>query len=126
LGLLEGRLAKTDELAAQLPQVEVEYSDLTRRLEAAKVQHGSLHKRLKEKELQLDFERASVAARYEIIRQPHALAASKARTAAKRAAIGGAVGLLLGVVFAVFHWLVAYSKQRGLERGAAATSIVRG
>lgn len=125
LGMLDARLTKTERLAAELPQVEVEYSDLLRRLEGTKLEHQELRQKLKSKELQLEFERASVAARYEILRQPQASGVSKSSTAAKRAGMGAGGGLAMGLLLAAVHWLVAYSRTRSSALKSSGTSIVR-
>ncbi len=127
LSMVQERLAKSGEIASKMPKVEAEYAELQRRLEAARALHRSLHERLKAKELQLDFERASVAARYEVMRQPYASPVRKTRTAAMRAGMGAGAGIVLGVVLAALHWLVQYSRERRRlgQAAIAGTSVVK-
>ncbi len=124
LGMVEGRLAETSKIAASMPKVEAEYADLLRRMDAAKALHGSLHERLKAKELQLDFERASVAARYEVMRQPHAFPVSKTGAALKRAGMGAGAGVALGIGASAAFWLFRYSRRRRISLDPG-TALVR-
>jgi hypothetical protein len=119
LATVEGRLGSLSQIMGAMPEVEAGYAELTRKLTSSQALHKKLHDQLNAKELQLEFERASVAARYEVMKQPRAYAVSRVSTALKRAGIGLPIGLVLGVVFAVLHWLRVYAVTRGIRRSPA-------
>jgi uncharacterized protein involved in exopolysaccharide biosynthesis len=116
LATVEGRLGSLSQIMGAMPEVEAGYAELMRKLEASQALHKKLHDQLKAKELQLEFERASVAARYEVMKQPRAFAVSRASTALKRGGLGIPVGLALGVLLAVLHWLRVYAVTRATRR----------
>lgn len=112
LGLVQGRLGELDKIASTLPAVEATYSELTRSLTAGQALHQHLHEQLKAKELKLDFDRASVAGRYEILDAPSAPPVSRTKTAAQRAGVGVALGLVLAIAAAALHMLLRYANGR--------------
>lgn len=120
LATVEGRLGSLSKIMGSMPEVEAGYADLQRKLDASQKLHQRLHEQLKAKELQLEFERASVAARYEVMKQPRAGSVDRVATATKRGAVGVVAGVLLGAVLAALHWLWTYAKARGDERRATA------
>lgn len=120
LGLVQSRLGELDEVAGDLPKVEERYSDLERKLAAAQRLHERLGDQLRAKELQLDFERASAAARYEVVREPHAYPVDPVQTASLRASVGAFAGALFGVFGAAVHWLIGYARRRRHNSGLPA------
>jgi uncharacterized protein involved in exopolysaccharide biosynthesis len=85
-----------------LPQLEARYHDLSRNYEAKKKKHETLVADLEAKRLQLEMERASVRAHYDVITPPTAEAPKTSKTTIKRAGLGGFVGLILALVAAGF------------------------
>lgn len=85
-----------------LPQLEARYHDLTRNYEAKKKKHEQLGLDLEAKRLQLEKERASVRAHYDVITPPTAEGPKTGKTTIKRAGLGGFVGLLLALTAALF------------------------
>ena len=84
----------------RLPKLEAELSELTRSYDATKRLHDRLFNQLKTTELQIDLERASASARYDIIVPPHVAFQSMKKGVAKRGLLGAAAGLFLGLMLA--------------------------
>jgi len=116
LATVEGRLGGLSKIMGSMPEVEAGYAELQRKLSASQSLHQRLHEQLKAKELQLEFERASVAARYEVMKQPHAVPVNLLSTAMKRGAAGLLAGIILGVGVALAHSLKVYAAARTARR----------
>lgn len=86
--------------AQSLAQLSLQYGELSREYENAKTQHEALLKKREATDRQLERERTSAAARYDIITPPTAAKASMLATGVKRAALGLCVGLCLAVLAA--------------------------
>jgi pSer/pThr/pTyr-binding forkhead associated (FHA) protein len=95
-----------------LPELQARYEDLSRDYEAKKKKHDSLTLEFSAKKMQLEMERASGRAHYDIITPPTAEEPSITGTMIKRAGMGGAVGLIL----AVFAAAVLELRQRIIAR----------
>jgi pSer/pThr/pTyr-binding forkhead associated (FHA) protein len=95
-----------------LPELQARYEDLSRDYEAKKKKHDTLVVELGAKKLQLEMERASGRAHYDIITPPTAEEPSITGTMIKRAGMGGVVGLIL----AVFAAAVLELRQRIIAR----------
>jgi chromosome segregation ATPase len=119
LSQVEGRLAEIAEVTGKMPEVEVEMAQKFRQLHGSKKLHEELHSQLKAKELEYQFERASVAARYEVMKPPEAFDLNYTRSTIKRAVAGFVFGAMLGIGLALLHWLRVYARNRR-ERLAAA------
>jgi pSer/pThr/pTyr-binding forkhead associated (FHA) protein len=91
-----------DAQVESLPQLEARYHDLSRNYESKKKKHETLGVDLEAKRLQLEMERASVRAHYDVITPPTAEAPKTSKTTIKRAGLGGFVGLILALVAAGF------------------------
>jgi uncharacterized protein involved in exopolysaccharide biosynthesis len=98
-------LEKVRGIVDKLPQLEAKYAELTRSYDATKSLHTRIFNQLKTTELQLELERASAAARYDIISPPHVGYSSPVKAVGKRAGMGGGAGLALGLLFAALHQL---------------------
>jgi hypothetical protein len=120
LGLVSGRLAEIDKVAAMMPGVEAEFAELSRAVNASQNLHQHLFEQLKAKELKLDFERASVAGRYELLEPLRAEPSNPAQTALKRALMGAALGIALATAASLLHLLVGYARRRQSAPSAAA------
>jgi pSer/pThr/pTyr-binding forkhead associated (FHA) protein/uncharacterized protein involved in exopolysaccharide biosynthesis len=95
-----------------LPELQSRYHDLSRDYEAKKKKHETLAADLEGKKMQLEMERASSRAHYDIITPPTAEEPSVTGTMIKRAGMGGVVGLVL----AVFAAAVLELRQRIIAR----------
>ncbi len=112
LGQINERLSEVDEVSGAMPAVEAELAAKVRQVENSKSLHDRLYEQLKAKELELQFERASVEARYEVMSAPEAFPVDRKRSAAMRAGAGGVLGLVLGFVAAVLHFVVSFVGER--------------
>jgi pSer/pThr/pTyr-binding forkhead associated (FHA) protein len=95
-----------------LPELQSRYHDLSRDYEAKKKKHDTLVADLDAKRLQLEMERASGRAHYDVITPPTAEEPSVTGTMIKRAGMGGVVGMVL----AVFAATVLELRQRIIAR----------
>jgi pSer/pThr/pTyr-binding forkhead associated (FHA) protein len=98
-GTAEGKAGGT---ASQLSlaQLKLKYAELSREYERANTDYEALRKKSEATDRQLDRERTSAEARYDIITPPTPEAKSLAKNMLKRAGLGGAVGLGLALVAA--------------------------
>jgi hypothetical protein len=101
-GMPEGTTRETPPAASplSLSQLKLRYAELSREYERANVDYEALRKKSEATDRQLDRERTSAEARYDIITPPTPEAASLAKNMLKRAGLGGAVGLGLALVAA--------------------------
>ena len=83
-----------------LAQLKIIYGELSREYERAKTEHEALMKKRETTERQLDRERTSAEARYDIITPPTAAKKSMFSAMVKRGGMGGVVGLALAMVAA--------------------------
>jgi uncharacterized protein involved in exopolysaccharide biosynthesis len=106
----------------RLPELESTFAELTRSYDARKQIHSRIFHQLESAKLQLQLERASAAARYDIIAPPTVEVSSPVRGIVMRVMAGGFAGLLAGLVFAT------YRRLRGRIAAAVAsdeTSLAR-
>ncbi len=122
---VEGRLGEIESLTGKLPGVEAELGRLLREQAAAKAIHDRLSFELKGKELELQFERASVAARYELMQPLGATTPARSATIIKFGAMGTGVGAVLGVVWGLFQALLSYARQRKINISQRSTAIIK-
>ena len=83
-----------------LAQLKLQYAELSREYERAKVDHDTLRKKRETTDRQLERERTSAEARYSIITPPTPAATSMAATMLKRGGMGGIIGLALAMLAA--------------------------
>jgi pSer/pThr/pTyr-binding forkhead associated (FHA) protein len=95
-----------------LPELQSRYHELSRDYEAKKKKYEALAADLEAKRMQLEMERASSRAHYDIITPPTGEEPSVTGTMIKRAGMGGVVGMVL----AVFAAAVLELRQRILAR----------
>lgn len=93
-------LKRVRSIVDRLPALEATYAELTRSYDATKALHAKIFNQLKTTQLQLELERASAAARYDIISPPTLEFVSPFKTILRRAMMLGVVGFLLGLVVA--------------------------
>jgi pSer/pThr/pTyr-binding forkhead associated (FHA) protein len=115
---LAGDTGTTTQVLANRPgqsmaQLSLQYGELSREYENAKTQHEGLLKKREATDRQLERERTSAAARYDVITPPTAGKTSLFSTALKRSLIGIVVGMSLALVAATFLEL----RRRLIARG---------
>jgi len=104
-------LAALDRVVQSLPDVEAEYTGLTRSYAGTKALHDKLFERYKASELELELERAVAAARYQVTLPPDLVKRSVKKTLATRAALGTVVGLILAALAIAFTELRRFVRE---------------
>jgi len=94
------RIAK---ITTELPRLQQEYAELTRSYEAIQAIHNNLVEKVTSSQIQLDMERASASARFDIITPPNVVAVSGMKTMLMRGAAAGMLGVLLGIALGLFR-----------------------
>lgn len=111
LGRVSTLLTDVDRVVRALPEVEARYAELTRSYDSTKAIRGKLFEQFKASELQVELERASAAARYEILAAPDIIDRSLRKSAAIRIAIGAFVGFVIALLIAGALELRRYLRQ---------------
>jgi uncharacterized protein involved in exopolysaccharide biosynthesis len=88
--------------AESLAQLKIQYGELSREYERAKTEHEALLKKRETTERQLERERTSAEARYDIITPPTAAKSSVFRALVKRGLLGIFVGFTLALLAAAY------------------------
>ena len=117
LGRLTNDMDRAKKLVAALPRLQREYAELTRSYDATTAVRKRVFDNLESSRIQLDLERASATARYDITTPPNVVPVNKVKTIVTRA---GALGIL-GFGFAIFLGLL-----RDLRRVIATRMAQRG
>ncbi len=112
LGRVSKDIEKFEELREKLPRLEAEYADLTRDYDATQNQYAQLLAKLTSTRTQLEIERAQASARYDIITPPNVAPVSRMKTIIKRAVIGFALGLFLGIGLGMIREIRRYVAAR--------------
>jgi uncharacterized protein involved in exopolysaccharide biosynthesis len=97
LGRLTNDMERAKKLVDALPRLQREYAELTRSYEATSAVRKRIFDNLETSRIQLDLERASAAARYDITTPPNVQPVSKVKTVVTRAGILGFLGFGFGV-----------------------------
>lgn len=118
---VQEQLLKARAVASKLPELEGQIADLQRRYDAAKTQHATLNDKLKAGKLQLDLERASASARYDVIKPPSIEFASMKKPLIMRVVMLGFVFMFIGLGLTAFRQLRGYLKKN-LKELAIATA----
>ncbi|MBN2196547.1 MAG: FHA domain-containing protein [Polyangiaceae bacterium] len=111
LSAVGGQIGGAGEAMRKLPAVETELNRLTRLVDTDKGLHGRIVERLRQAETQLEIERATAQARYEVVVPPHSIGVALRRNLALRSAIGMAVGMFLAVAWAAIAELIAIVRR---------------
>ena len=101
-------LERVKAVVDKLPRLEADYSGLMRSYDATKDLHTRIFQQLKTTELQLELERASAVARYDIITPPALEFTSPVVGVLRRAVLLSFVGFALGLLFAALRQLKGY------------------
>ena len=102
---LEGRIKKLKGVVQRLPELEARHSALTRSYSAAQEKYKRIYDQLSTAKIQLELERASAAAHYDIISPPNLEFLDTKKKMIKRGVLGLAVGLFLGILIAAYFQL---------------------
>lgn len=97
LSRLTNDMEKTKKLVDALPRLQREYAELTRSYESTKAVRKRIFDSLESSRIQLDLERASAAARYDITTPPNVEPVSKVKTIVMRAGVLGFLGFGFGI-----------------------------
>jgi hypothetical protein len=100
LGRVSALLGDVDRAVRSLPEVEARYAELTRSYDSTKAIRDKLFEQFKASELQVELERASAAARYEILMAPEIVDRSLRMNAAIRVGAGAFIGFLVALLIA--------------------------
>lgn len=100
LGAISGQLREINEIIQKMPGVEAKYTLLSRGYEADKNTFNRLQEQLRQAESQLELERATAKARYEITIPAHSLGVPLRKAVITRTGIGIGFGLMLAVAIA--------------------------
>jgi uncharacterized protein involved in exopolysaccharide biosynthesis len=111
LASVSGQAASISKILRAMPDVEAKFAELSRSYDGIKEIHGRLFERYKASQLQLELERATAAARYEIITPPQVHKTSLRKTLALRVFIGGVFGFVLGGAVALALELRRYLRE---------------
>lgn len=118
-------IKKIRDIVDKLPKLEAEYAALTRSYDDTKSLHSRLFKQLKTTELQLQLEKASATARYDIISPPTIAFQSTTKAIAKRGIIFGLAGFLLGLLLAALRQLKTILAPEPKPKKPMTTSLTR-
>ncbi len=101
LARLTNDLERTKKIVAKLPELQAEYSELQRSYDAVKKVHANLFEKLTASRIQLEMERKSAAARWDVITPPNVQPVSRVKTVAIRGAAGAAAGFFFGLLIGI-------------------------
>lgn len=119
LGAIGGQLSRIDTIFKTMPEVEAKYAQLTRSYNSNRELHDRLFERLRTSQIQLELERSSAKARYEIIAPVESSGVPLRKALLTKTALGVAVGLILGFTLAVVLELRRFMKSRRRKPGTA-------
>lgn len=111
LGQVSSKLSKTEQILEKLPQVEVTNEQLVRSHDAKKALYARLFERLKASQLQLELERSSAQARYDVVQPPTVMATSLLKVAVLRIGAPGVLGFILAICVGLSLELRSYVKE---------------
>ena len=100
---LDEEIADLERVVDELPRLQAEYDELTRSYDATKTVRSNLEQKLASSRIQLDMERGSVAARYDVLAAPSVEPHSTAHTVLKRAGVLGFAGLAFAVLLGLLR-----------------------
>jgi uncharacterized protein involved in exopolysaccharide biosynthesis len=101
-GSIGGLVNRLDSIVTTMPEVEAQYAELTRSYTATKDLHSKLFDKLRTNQLQLELERASAVARYEVMSPPESSGVPLKGALKMRSMIGFGLGLLVASLIVFF------------------------
>ena len=99
---IQRRIKDSRGVVSRLPELEATYSKLTRSYGAAQEKYKRIYDQLSTAKIQLELERASAAARYDIISPPNLEFIDPKKKIIQRAIMGFAAGIFLGLLIAAY------------------------
>lgn len=124
LGQVSGQIARLEKIVREMPEVAAEYAELSRSYDVNTATYRKLLQELETTRVQLNLERATTEKRYDVVVPPQSHPPPMRRTLAMRAVVGGAIGVLLGILFVVTRqiraWYRDMPKRRALAMAEAA------
>lgn len=128
LGQVSDQITRLEAIVRETPGVAEAYAELTRSYAVNTETNQRLLRELDEVRVQLNLERASAEKRYEIVLPPRGFPIPIRRTLATRAAIGGGIGAILGILIAVYLYIRSWFRARPerMARAMAGASVHRG
>lgn len=120
LSRLTNDMEKTKKLVDALPRLQREYAELTRSYESTKASRKRIFDSLESSRIQLDLERASAAARYDITTPPNVEPVSKVKTIVMRAGVLGFLGFGFGIFLGLVRDLRRILATRLAQRAGRA------
>lgn len=102
---LNQEIARVQRVVAKLPELEAKHAELTRSYASNQDKYERLLQQLNAVTLQLEFERASAAARYNVISDPEVEYTSRVQLLVKRGLIAGVVGFMLALLLTAVRQL---------------------
>lgn len=118
LARLTNDMERAKKLVEALPRLQREYAELTRSYEATKGVRKRILDNLESSRIQLDLERASATARYDITTPPNVKPVSKVKTIVMRAGALGFLGFGFGIFLGLLRDLRRALATRMAQRGA--------
>jgi uncharacterized protein involved in exopolysaccharide biosynthesis len=129
LGAVGAQITRLNEIVGTMPEVEARYAQLTRSYDSSRELHAKLFERLRTSQLQLELERSSASARYEVISPVESSGVPLQKTLLMRTGLGIgagiAIGLMLGVALEIRRYVLR-RRTRGRSRALARVSMTAG
>jgi uncharacterized protein involved in exopolysaccharide biosynthesis len=123
LGEIGAQLSRIEGIVNKMPEVEAKYAMLTRSYNSTRELHTKLFERLRTSQIQLELERSSAKARYDITSPPESSGVPLRKALLKRTAFGLVLGLAIGFGLSLVLELRRHMKRRRQRR--AGGGIVR-
>ncbi len=102
LAKIDRRIKKVRAQVERLPELEARHAELTRSYGAAQQKYKRIYEQLSNTKIQLELERASAAARYDIIAETSLVFVNTKKQMVMRGIMGFAGGVFLGLLLAAF------------------------
>ncbi|MCB9648540.1 MAG: FHA domain-containing protein [Deltaproteobacteria bacterium] len=125
LAHIRAELKKVEQTVSSIPELETERSDLLRSYQTTSDMYNRLLQQLQLVQVQLNLERASTAARYDVIAEPALEFKSKTKIMVMRGIMGLMLGLIVGLFAAGVRGVIAQgliARIRALLKGNAAAA----
>jgi uncharacterized protein involved in exopolysaccharide biosynthesis len=124
LGEVGAQLTRLNTIVKDMPEVEARYAQLTRSYDSTREMHSKLFERLRSSQLQLELERSSANARYEVISPPESSGVPVRKALFQRAGLGIGGGIATGLMIGLVLELRRYVRRRR-TRGNRSTALAR-
>jgi uncharacterized protein involved in exopolysaccharide biosynthesis len=115
-GSIGGLVSRLDSIVGAMPEVEARYAELSRSYAATKDLHAKLFDKLRTNQLQLELERASAVARYEVMSDPESSGLPLQRALKIRTLLGIVIGIVIAGVIVTLLELRRYLREQRRNR----------